>query len=47
MPRLRQVKELVPVRAPDRVLKEEGYDQLDQGEEIEEIDGFHGRKIKI
>jgi hypothetical protein len=46
MPRLRKVKELIPVRVPYRVLKEEGQDQLDQGEEIDEMGGFHGKKIK-
>jgi hypothetical protein len=46
MPRLRQVKEFVPVRTPDRALKEEGQDQLDQGEEIEKMLGFHGKKVK-
>jgi len=46
MPRLREVKEFVPVGAPDRVLKEEGQDQLDQGEEVEKTNGFHGKKIK-
>jgi len=45
MPCLRQIKEFVPVRAPFRALKEEGQDQLDQGEEIEETSRFHGKKI--
>jgi hypothetical protein len=33
------------VGAPDRALKEEGQDQLDQGEEIEKSNGFHKTKI--
>jgi len=46
MPRLREVKEFVPVRAPGWVLKEEGQYQLDQCEDIEEVSRFHREKVK-
>jgi len=46
MPRLCQIKKLVPVRPPDRALQEKGQDQLEQCEEIEEASGFHREKVE-